>query len=180
MNPQSLQELPLRDIHLPEAVSWWPPAIGWWILPILIFLIIFLAYHLVKYKSRQQRFAYRKFALKELQNIKQQFADSDNDIQCIRAVSKLLRQVALSYLPREEVAGLTGNQWITQLNRLSGSCTALEAHRALITTATYKPQVDFDQRKLLKDCEQWIQSLPATPDKQIAAKHAANIKGNAA
>ncbi|MDP7406676.1 MAG: DUF4381 domain-containing protein, partial [SAR324 cluster bacterium] len=22
----------LRDVHLPPAVSWWPPAPGWWII----------------------------------------------------------------------------------------------------------------------------------------------------
>ena len=25
-------QLDLRDIHLPEAIGWWPPAIGWWLL----------------------------------------------------------------------------------------------------------------------------------------------------
>ncbi len=23
-------ELPLRDLHLPDAVGWWPLAPGWW------------------------------------------------------------------------------------------------------------------------------------------------------
>ena len=24
--------LPLRDLHLPEAIGWWPLAPGWWVL----------------------------------------------------------------------------------------------------------------------------------------------------
>ena len=31
MNPAA-SNLQLRDIHLPDAVSWWPPAPGWWLL----------------------------------------------------------------------------------------------------------------------------------------------------
>ena len=34
MNPTDLSQL--RDIHLPEAVPWWPPAPGWWMLFALV------------------------------------------------------------------------------------------------------------------------------------------------
>ena len=27
--------LPLRDLHLPDAIGWWPPAPGWWVLFVL-------------------------------------------------------------------------------------------------------------------------------------------------
>ena len=25
------QQIPLRDLHLPDAISWWPLAPGWWL-----------------------------------------------------------------------------------------------------------------------------------------------------
>jgi len=37
-------QLPLKDIHLPEAIGWWPPAIGWWLLAVLIPLLIVFLY----------------------------------------------------------------------------------------------------------------------------------------
>ena len=39
MNPVlDPSQLPLRDIHLPEVIGWWPPAIGWWILAAVVLL----------------------------------------------------------------------------------------------------------------------------------------------
>ena len=38
MNPAAINANPLdqlRDIHLPEPISWWPLAPGWWLLIII-------------------------------------------------------------------------------------------------------------------------------------------------
>ena len=37
MNPDSL---PLRDIHLPAPLGWWPLAPGWWIVGALVFALL--------------------------------------------------------------------------------------------------------------------------------------------
>ena len=30
----------LRDIHLPEPVSWWPPALGWWLVAMTVMTLL--------------------------------------------------------------------------------------------------------------------------------------------
>ena len=37
---QLLQQL--RDVHVPDSVSWWPLAIGWWVIIGLVALIALL------------------------------------------------------------------------------------------------------------------------------------------
>ena len=39
----------LRDIHLPEASLWWPPAPGWWISLALILLLAWLLPSLLRW-----------------------------------------------------------------------------------------------------------------------------------
>ncbi len=37
-------QLPLRDIHLPGSIGWWPPAPGWWLLAgLLLAALVFAA-----------------------------------------------------------------------------------------------------------------------------------------
>ena len=44
-------QIPLRDLHLPEAIGWWPPAPGWWFLALLALTGLVLL--LVKYARRR-------------------------------------------------------------------------------------------------------------------------------
>ena len=55
MNAPAMNELPLRDIHLPDAVSWWPPAIGWWLLAIIIVALAYGIYKIIKIQKHKQK-----------------------------------------------------------------------------------------------------------------------------
>ena len=57
MNPTiDVSQLPLRDIHLPGSVGWWPPAIGWWLLAALVLVGVALS-ALPYYRGRHKRAA---------------------------------------------------------------------------------------------------------------------------
>ncbi|MCW8934719.1 MAG: DUF4381 domain-containing protein [Gammaproteobacteria bacterium] len=157
-----MNELPLRDIHLPDTVSWWPLAIGWWLLPLLVLLISFAIYRFIKYKKQNRKIAYKKIALNELKDLRLKYKNNDNSVELIRAVSALLRRIALSYLPREDIASLTGQQWTKQLNRLCSQNIFIDEIALQLENAPYKPQSNIDNKKLLATCESWIQALPET------------------
>ena len=39
MTPLEAAQLPLRDIHLPLPIAWWPPAPGWWLAASLVIVL---------------------------------------------------------------------------------------------------------------------------------------------
>lgn len=112
MNPE---QIPLRDLHLPEAIGWWPPAPGWWALAAL--LVGGLALAALALYRRHRRGAPRRLALSELARLRSAY-ERDGDLARFAAgVSALLRRAMLAYAPRQDVAGLTGRAWLEWLDR---------------------------------------------------------------
>ncbi|HED33948.1 MAG TPA: DUF4381 domain-containing protein [Gammaproteobacteria bacterium] len=156
-----MNDLPLHDIHLPAAVSAWPPAIGWWLLPVILCLLILIVFKLVQLKKQYKAPpAYKKIAHREIQLLESKFKNDEASIEFLREVSGLLRRIALSYLPRESVASLTGTQWIDQLNKLSGETVFTPALSTLLINAPYQKNISFDKNDLLLSCKRWIERLP--------------------
>ncbi len=81
----------LRDIHLPEAISWWPPALGWWLLLATLLLLILLAWLSVRH---YQRGAIKRAALHELAQLAHRYPDQPQRL--LQQLSQLLRRVALA------------------------------------------------------------------------------------
>lgn len=150
------ETLPLRDIHLPEPVSWWPPAPGWWLLMLAVLLGIALAAWLLR---RYRRGALQRSARQALDAITREWKQSGDTQQLTRQLSVLMRRLCLSRSPRVEVAGLTGTTWLQHLDsQLPGEHFQNGVGRVLVE-APYAAQVDVDGDALLQLCDRWIQCL---------------------
>lgn len=154
MNPGS--ELPLRDIHLPDPVSWWPPAPGWWMLVTLLVAIALLSGFL---HHRYRRNALQRAAQQALHKIGEDYRQSGDALLLAQQLSILLRRVSLSCYPRQQVAGLTGRAWLSLLDRtLPGDEFQQGAGRVLID-APYSLDSRVDGAALLRLCERWLRQL---------------------
>jgi len=112
MNPQ---EIPIRDLHLPDMIGWWPPAPGWWLL--IALALLGLCYELYRLWRRWRRNAPRRLALKELKRVRGDYDRGIDKVTLAKQLSELLRRAMLAYAPRDEVAGLTGSSWLLWLDR---------------------------------------------------------------
>ena len=83
-------QLPLRDIHLPEAVSWWPLAPGWWFLICIAAagLLYFLYKEFLKWRAN----AARRVALSELRRVRTDYEAGADVLALSKALSELLRR----------------------------------------------------------------------------------------
>ncbi|CAN5498985.1 DUF4381 domain-containing protein [soil metagenome] len=97
----------LRDIVVPPAVSFWPPAPGWWLVGAACLVATGVAIAAVV--RHRRRNAYRREALRELES-----AD-------VRDISAILKRAALAAFPREQVASLSGPAWLAFLDRTGGT-----------------------------------------------------------
>jgi cbb3-type cytochrome oxidase subunit 3 len=146
-------KLPLRDIHLPDAIGWWPPAIGWWLLVILVPLLIALVFWLYKRITRKTAI---KAAKKLLLQIKQD-QQRDNR-QKVRDLSALVRRTAISTNVRNECAGLTGQQWLEFLDRSVTGGPFTQGIGQLLANAPYQQKAPTEQEisQLTSLCEDWL------------------------
>lgn len=157
MNPQ-VPDLPLRDIHLPAPISWWPPAPGWWILLALVLLIPLAVFWL---KRRPRKVRVQKAAAAALQTVLQDHARHGDQAQLLTELSALCRRIALSYCPREQVAGVTGTAWGQTLNQLSEKPVLDDHSLQLLTRGAYMANAPTEVAPLIEQLNTWVNGLPA-------------------
>jgi hypothetical protein len=126
----------LRGYHLPDPVSWWPPAPGWWVLALLGLCLAALFVHWLA--SRYRRGAAMRVAKAELAGLRADFARDRDAGAYARGLSRLLRRFALSRFPRDAVAGLTGEKWLAFLDSRGGEGRFADGPGSLLLEAPYR------------------------------------------
>ena len=134
--------LPLRDLHLPDVIGWWPLAPGWWVvLTIAVAVLVYLAWRVYK---RWQFHAPRRYALRELARFEAEYLEHRNPVVLGKQLSELLRRGMLAYAPREEVAGLTGEAWLAWLDEgMPLPYFHTEGGKSLLNLPYRDPEGDF-------------------------------------
>jgi len=161
-----VEPLPLRDIHLPDPVSWWPPAPGWWLL--LISMAVIIA-GILLFKHLRRRWRLKRTVLAELGILREQYNDNHDRVQLVKSLSALMRRASISFYPRQKSASLTGEQWLQHLDRTAQRKEFRHGNGSILATAPYLPAnkvIDTDFDDLFSLCEDWLSMQPVKGETQ--------------
>lgn len=135
----------LKDIHLPEPVAWWPPAPGWWLAgSVALALLIGGGYLLWRFFYRGR---YKREALAALQQLRD--TDQGDERILLAELSRLLRQVAIARYGRQEVAALSGAEWLLFLDRTGQTDQFSYGPGRALGTMLYQPSIAIDRQQAL-------------------------------
>jgi hypothetical protein len=156
VNPESL---PLRDIHLPGPVGWWPPAPGWWLVAALLVIAVVLV--LRRRSPVNPRPDPVALASRELAELRSEYERHGDAARLAAGLSALLRRTLLASGVREEVAGVTGRAWLERLDARAGAPLFTEGPGRVLLDAPYRRAAEFDVPALLAACARAIEGPPA-------------------
>ncbi|HEL3256211.1 DUF4381 family protein [Stenotrophomonas maltophilia] len=124
--------LPLRDVQVPPAPSWWPPAPGYLMIGgVVLLLLAVAAFFWWQRRRRRQRW---------LQLFDQELASTADAAAELAAIAGLLRRAARQAQPGSE--SLRDDAW---WQRVDPQGTLPEARRSLLAEGAYRPRVDVNE-----------------------------------
>ncbi|MGD8557863.1 MAG: DUF4381 domain-containing protein [Chromatiales bacterium] len=153
MNDPVAQSLQLRDIHLPPPPDFWPPAPGWWLLAMILVALLAWALVIAWKKARLRRTQRRLLALLEELEL-----TGRHEPGKLAQLSILLRRIALMHYPRQQVAGLTGEDWLHFLDSSGGDGGFANGPGRVLASGPYMPELpgEYDPRGVIRLVRDWI------------------------
>ena len=159
-----LSQLPLRDIHLPGPIGWWPPAVGWWLVAALVLAGCAL-YGLHYYRARHKR-----AALKAMTKVRAALEQGAEPVACLQFLSTILRRFAMTSVARAagepDVAGLIGERWLKYLDGRWDRTDFSAGLGKRLLAAPYARPNSIERGtaiELTALCTAWLAAQPAAP-----------------
>jgi Domain of unknown function (DUF4381) len=170
-------QLPIRDIHLPGLIAWWPPAPGWWIV-VALAVAALVAFALYYAQGR-----HRRSALRSLASVRAALEQGAEPVACLQRVSTTLRRYAMTTADEqsvaalravdgiadrpssEEVAGLIGQRWLRYLDSRWQRDEFSRGGGRLLLAAPYARPDTIDRQHaidLAALCAEWLKAQRAT------------------
>ena len=159
-------QLPLRDIHLPGEIGWWPPAPGWWFVAALVLVGLAL------YGAHYYRGRHKRVALRAVARVRAALEQGAEPVACLANVSTILRRFAMTSAGAArdgaaaiDVPGLIGERW---LKFLDGRWERTEFSAGLgrqLLVAPYARPNSIERNTALELtglCAAWLAVQPAT------------------
>ena len=139
----------LRDIHLPDGVSAFPPAYGWWVILAVALLTGLLLYAAAIIRKKSKKL----YALHLLKNIY-----CNNTIRSAVEMSAILRRICVYKYP--DAAVLFGREWLDFLNAHCKSKLEGRPAQLLLDAPYIRPDAkgykSADVIELRLFCQAWI------------------------
>jgi hypothetical protein len=156
MSTPTQTNLQLRDIHLPGPPDFWPPAPGWWVLAALVSGLAAWAGVLLwrQFKIHRQRREILAL-LEQMENA----TESTATPEFLARLSRLIRRLALMRFPRQEIASLTGHDWLRFLDSSGGNGQFSRGPGRVLAQGPYMRTLPepVDGRALTRLVRHWIQ-----------------------
>lgn len=145
MDQSLLQQL--RDIHLPAAPGWWPPAIGWWLLALILAgALVWMIRGLIR---RWRRFRPARSARALYREVSQELrSGAISQAQYVHRTNELLKRFVMHGLQDHAIGPESGDRWLRYLDERYGQAAFSHGAGRCLGTERFRRDLAIDPEAL--------------------------------
>lgn len=144
----------LRDVHLPDAPSWWPPAPGWWLAALAMAVAAVMLARI--WRTRTRRRLPLRAARAELHAWHRGSANVPTDGEFVDGANAIVRRAAIHGLGDTAAASLTGSRWLRYLDGIAGDDTISRGAGGVLGDDRFATRLEVDRDSLVRDLDRLL------------------------